>query len=152
MKMNQMRKESLAVRGVRKAGPVQAVGVAPKQRDVAPEKATPSRCEPAHLRSNDRAASLQSLLQQWHIERGSTSSATAMLMAPACQRIIGMGQDALPLILTQLKSEGDDPDHWFWALWAITGANPVPAEVQGDTVKMAHAWLEWAAHTAGQSQ
>lgn len=67
-----------------------------------------------------------------------------MSMAPAYQRIIGMGDPAVPLILAQLKSEGDDPDHWFWALTAITGANPVKAEDKGDMVKMAAAWFKWA--------
>lgn len=33
-----------------------------------------------------------------------------------------------------------DPDHWFWALEMITGADPVPVEAYGDTVQMAQAW------------
>lgn len=67
-------------------------------------------------------------------------------MLPAYQRIIGMGPDAVPLILAQLEAEGDDPDQWFWALRAITAANPVKPEDQGNTVKMAEAWLRWAKH------
>jgi hypothetical protein len=65
-------------------------------------------------------------------------------MLLAYQNIIGMGEDAVPLIIGELKSEGDDPDQWFWALMAITGANPVSPEDQGDFVAMAKAWLGWA--------
>jgi hypothetical protein len=72
------------------------------------------------------------------------SSITEMSMLPTYQQIMGIGPDAVPLILAELESEGDDPDQWFWALRAITGANPVKPEDQGDFVKMAQAWFEWA--------
>ena len=58
--------------------------------------------------------------------------------------IIAMGETALPLIISQLKREGDDPDHWFVALEAITGKDPIPEEAYGDTPIMAEAWLSWA--------
>ena len=32
---------------------------------------------------------------------------------------------------------------WFWALHAITGANPVPAASRGNVQAMAEAWLQW---------
>ena len=38
------------------------------------------------------------------------------------QKIIGMGPAVVPLILSELQKE---PDHWFWALEAITDENPV---------------------------
>lgn len=84
------------------------------------------------------------LLEQWRAERGITSSTSDMVMCPSYLRIIGMGDRALPLILTQIKREGDDPDHWFTALEAITGEDPVSEDAYGDTVKMAAAWLSWA--------
>ena len=86
----------------------------------------------------------QHLADEWRRERGAMSSITEMAMLPSYQKIIGMGDAAIPLILTELKSEGDDPDQWFWALGAITGANPVSPEDQGDFVKMAQAWLKWS--------
>ena len=86
----------------------------------------------------------QSLVEQWRRERGAMSSITEMAMLPPYQSIIGMGEDAIPLILAQLKSEGDEPDQWFWALRAITGADPVSLEDQGNFAKMAQAWLKWA--------
>ena len=67
-----------------------------------------------------------------------------MVNCPSYLRIIGMGEAALPLVLAQLKREGDDPDHWFTALQAITGEDPVSEESCGDTVSMANEWLSWA--------
>lgn len=86
----------------------------------------------------------QELVSQWHRERGATSFATKMAMCPSYQRIIAMGENAIPLILRQLENEGDEPDHWFWALSVLTGADPVPDEARGDIRDMAKAWLEWA--------
>ena len=61
-------------------------------------------------------------------------------MHPAYQQIIGMGKEAIPLILNQMSVE---PDHWFWALKSITNEDPVPEEVKGDIIKMTELWLEW---------
>jgi hypothetical protein len=68
-----------------------------------------------------------------------------MAMCHSYQRIIGMGEKALPLILRQLRNEGNDPDHWFWALEAIAQVDPVPPEAYGDMEEMAQCWLRWAA-------
>ena len=84
------------------------------------------------------------LRDTWHVERGITSSPSEMAACPAYLRIIGMGMQALPLILKQLRLEGDDPDHWFIALKAITGDNPIPEDAYGNMVKMTNAWLSWA--------
>lgn len=80
------------------------------------------------------------LVARWKSERGATSSATQMAMHPAYQRLIGLGPEAVPLLLRELQRE---PDHWFWALGAITGENPVPPEARGNLTEMAKAWLEW---------
>jgi hypothetical protein len=84
------------------------------------------------------------LTENWRRERGIASSVTKMAMCPSYQRIIGMGGAAVPFILREMENEGDDPDHWFWALEMITGADPVPIEAYGDTVQMAQAWRSWA--------
>jgi hypothetical protein len=86
----------------------------------------------------------QALATQWRNERGSRSSISETVMMPAYQKIIGMGRTAVPLIIAQLRSEGDEPDQWFWALRAITDENPVQPADQGNFQKMAQAWLEWA--------
>ena len=85
----------------------------------------------------------QRLTKEWQEQRGVRSSITETSMMPAYQSIIGMGEDAIPLILKQLRSEGRQPDQWFWALRAITGVNPVKPADQGDFSKMAAAWLKW---------
>ena len=80
------------------------------------------------------------LAKQWRRETGMLSVISKISMHPAYQRIIGMGQPVVPLIMRQLERE---PDHWFWALSAITGANPVKAEQRGRLQQMAQAWIEW---------
>ena len=82
-------------------------------------------------------------LENWYRERGVTSSITEMAMCPSYQKIIGMGCRALPLILHQLIVEGEEPDMWFWALCAITSADPVTDDMRGDFSKMAEAWINW---------
>jgi hypothetical protein len=89
------------------------------------------------------AALFQQLVSQWRKEKGATSSITRMAMCASYQRIIGMGEKAIPLILRQLEDEGDDPDHWFWALQALTRENPVLEDARGDMKEMARAWLDW---------
>ena len=85
----------------------------------------------------------QSLVEAWRLERGAKASITEAAMCPAYQSLLGMGPDVVPLLLKQLRSEGDKPDHWFWALKAITGADPVSANDRGNLKRMAAAWLEW---------
>lgn len=87
----------------------------------------------------------QTLVEQWRSERGTTSSTTEMVMCPAYQNIIGMGPRAIQFILAELVLEGDNPDHWFWALQVLTRVNPVSDEDEGDLRKMTAAWLKWAA-------
>lgn len=78
------------------------------------------------------------LAKRWRAETALLSSVTKIAMHPAYQRIIGMGPAAVPLILRDLEQQ---PDHWFWALTAITGEDPVRPEDAGDIERMARAWL-----------
>lgn len=80
------------------------------------------------------------LANQWRRETNHMSIMSDIILHPAYQRIIGMGLDVVPLILRELSKE---PDHWFWALRSITGANPVKPEDKGRLKKMAEAWLDW---------
>lgn len=84
----------------------------------------------------------QELAATWRRETAHLSSIAAKSEHPAYQEIIRMGQDAIPLILRELAR---GPDHWFWALHAITGENPVPAEDTGRLGRMSQAWLRWGA-------
>jgi hypothetical protein len=108
-----------------------------------PAAALPSPWLPAELGLNgaSQRQRFQELVRQWKEATLLLSSITDMAMHPAYQQIIGMGQAALPLLLEELRRE---PDHWFWALQAITGVNPVPAPDRGDLTRMTQAWLAWA--------
>jgi len=77
----------------------------------------------------------------WQSDCAYLSSVREMAIHPAYQQIIGMGQDALPFIFAALERE---PDHWFWALRAITQEDPVLTEHRGQISRMAQDWLDWA--------
>jgi len=84
-------------------------------------------------------AEFRDLARTWKNERRATSSLVMIAMHPAYQRIIGFGLPAVPLILAELRRE---LDHWFWALKAITGEDPVPAGRRGNMKEMAEIWLQ----------
>jgi hypothetical protein len=78
------------------------------------------------------------LADTWIEETGDSSFVQKKVRHPAYQQIIELGPDAVPLILHDLE---DSPAHWFWALAAITGENPVKP---GATFREAvAAWLAW---------
>ena len=81
------------------------------------------------------------LASQWKEETKLYSSVTDICMHKCYQRIIGMGRDILPLIFHELRK---DSDHWFWALSAIAGENPIPRQSAGKVREMKNAWLDWA--------
>lgn len=80
------------------------------------------------------------LTREWEEATRFISSMTEMATHPAYQRIIGLGPAALPLIFRELRR---NPDHWFWALKAITGEDPVPPATRGNLGGMTEAWLQW---------
>ena len=82
----------------------------------------------------------QSLAQDWKRETRFASLTNQMFLIPSYQRIIGLGPGAIPLILRELQKE---PNHWFWALAALTGENPVDRASAGNVQEMTHEWLEW---------
>lgn len=78
------------------------------------------------------------LATRWQCETLVESSTYRVLLHPDYQRIIGLGEPALPLILNRLQSDGD---LWFWALESISGAQPAQ---DVDTYEEAvQAWLSW---------
>jgi hypothetical protein len=90
--------------------------------------------------SEDDVIRFQNLVQQWKRETAHLSNIGKKALHPAYQEIIGMGKAAVPHLLAELRRE---PDDWFWALHAITGAKPVPPEGQGNLKEMTAAWLQW---------
>src|SRR5439155_14510252 len=104
-------------------------------------KGKPTAGTPARTHVNDLESEFRELVRQWREDTKYTSSATDAAMHPAYQRIIGMGPAVLPHVLRELH---ETPGHWFWALRAITGENPVRPEDQGHVVAMRDAWIDWA--------
>ena len=80
------------------------------------------------------------LVKQWRIETRGISSTNKISRHPADRLIIGMGQDAVPLLLRELENSSG---RWFWALNTITGEDPVPQDKRGHTKEMIRYWLEW---------
>ncbi len=81
------------------------------------------------------------LSKRWRKESGHLSSIEKRAMLPSYQQIIGLGPQAVPLLIERLREE---PGHWFWALRAITGVNPVSPEHVGRVKDMADDWIRWA--------
>ena len=88
----------------------------------------------------DLERTFRELADTWREETRFLSSVPDRVMNPAYQRIIGLGPAVVPLLLRDLERQ---PTHWFWALKAITGEDPVAREDSGAIKKMAEAWLEW---------
>ncbi len=92
--------------------------------------------------SSDLARSFAVLADQWHLETAMFSSIQKKVKHPAYQKIIAMGDAAVPLILSELRSR---PAHWFPALKAITRASPYAEDEKVDVRHATVAWLKWGA-------
>ena len=68
------------------------------------------------------------------------SSVSKKVKHPAYQKIIALGEPAIPLILQELE---EHHGHWFAALEALTEASPLPAVGRVDMNRAATAWLRW---------
>jgi hypothetical protein len=80
------------------------------------------------------------LASKWKEDTQVESNVVLKAIHPAYQEIIGMGPRVIPLILGELKI---NPSHWFWALRAISGKDPVGEKDRGFIPKMIDAWLKW---------
>lgn len=81
-----------------------------------------------------------SLKVQWENDTKFLSSTNEICMHSAYQQIIGMGLNAIPYIIEELLIM---PNHWFWALKAITGQDPVPVSKRGRVKEMVKEWIVW---------
>jgi hypothetical protein len=103
----------------------------------------PTLALPSHLTYQDEESlrqAFEALAAKWRRETMMLSSSSEKVLHPAYQRIIGLGPAVIPLVLRELEQHGG---HWFWALRALTGENPVKLEDAGQVRKMTEAWLEW---------
>src|SRR5260370_42333799 len=92
------------------------------------------------LHQTTGAERFRTLARNWQEETAHLSSLTKRILNPHYQQIIGIGPAVVPFLLRELARE---PKDWFWALYSVTGANPVAAQDEGDFVAMSKAWLNW---------
>ncbi len=59
---------------------------------------------------------------------------------PAYQKVIEMGERVIPFLIMDMER---NQTHWFHALGAITGSQPVPQEMLGRVGEMVEAWVSW---------
>ena len=82
-------------------------------------------------------------VERWKDETGHLSSMTRAIAHPSYLRIIGLAPKSTEhelerLLLHELEAE---PDHWFAALTAITGEDPIRPDYDFDAAVAA--WLNW---------
>jgi hypothetical protein len=94
--------------------------------------------EVQHLTPRALRVVFEELVAEWRRETKGASFPHQKAMNFAYQEIIGLGPDALPLILKELRTDLAD---WFWALVAITRKDV--AEGVTDPAEAARRWLEW---------
>lgn len=78
------------------------------------------------------------LAEQWRRETGPYSSISRKVRHPAYQKIIAMGEPAIPLLLREMRER---PAHWFTALRAI--AKSPPPNEGADIGRATATWLKW---------
>lgn len=76
----------------------------------------------------------------WKSTSTPSSSVESLTSHPAYLQVIALGVAAIPAILADLARS---PDHWFVALEAITGHDPVLDHERGDITAMANSWISW---------
>src|SRR5438034_1853163 len=114
-----------------------------KQRNRQLERGYDVACHFAQVIAGNRRDQSQTIgrlfqeqAQRWKNETGHLSSIAKVTAHPSYLRIIGLGQQAVPLILRELQAR---PDHWLVALNAITGEDPAPQDATFDDA--VRAWI-----------
>jgi hypothetical protein len=92
-----------------------------------------------HTKSySSRRLEFKTLVQEWKRDTRFKSFLGDRVTHPSYLAIIGMGPDAVPLIIEDLRNTRE---HWLVALHAITRQDPAPSNATfGDAVD---AWLAW---------
>lgn len=93
-----------------------------------------------HTAASTVARRFSELKQEWQEASAFLPRLDDAVKLWSYQQIIGIGPAVVPFILQSLQQ---DPDHWFWALSAITGEDPVDPNDRGDITLMANAWIDW---------
>jgi len=98
------------------------------------------RTSSTDFESVELSKQFRQLEKKWKRGTEFMSSLADKYLHESYAQIIGMGPPVVPLILRSLKQQ---PDDWFYALRAITRANPVSVANAGDMEKMSKSWLDW---------
>ena len=85
------------------------------------------------------AVEFEALANEWHAATDHFSVTWRIAIHPAYQKIIGMGESAVPHILGRLRDEGGS---WLWALESIARRNV--AEGARDWNETLASWERWA--------
>lgn len=96
--------------------------------------------------SNDEAPSelnlkkeFDNLVEQWRMETLASSIVSSRYRNPSYRKIISMGIQAVPWVLSELR---DRPDRWCSALVDLTGERKI--ENESDSFQSAaEKWLKW---------
>ena len=86
---------------------------------------------------------LHAHIERWKLDTIHWSSITKRLAHPSYLRIIGLARNFTDYEVERalLREFQTDPDHWFAALTAMTGEDPVRPEHDFD--EAVDAWLAW---------
>ena len=103
-----------------------------KQRNQCRKRAAEIKIDP------NVEAVFRQLADEWRNETWFISSIKKRIAHPAYLKIIGLGRSALPLIFRELQQT---PEHWYWALEAITREDPAPNAATMQDLR--DAWLAW---------
>lgn len=80
------------------------------------------------------------LASDWKKQTAHHSSMRKRTKHPSFEKIMAMQEEAIPLILRELRHR---PQLWFHALESLTGKDPVPDELRTDPKAAAEVWLQW---------
>jgi predicted HTH domain antitoxin len=108
----------------------------PRQYGLTEAQEDLDRGKVAH--SEELGKEFERLAKQWKEETSLHSSLGEIFTNDAYQRIMAMGHEALPLILSDLQKT---PAHWFYALEKIVGRDMAGGADTFDDARAA--WLEW---------
>lgn len=81
------------------------------------------------------------LMTTWKRQTRLLSSVSKKVSHPLYRQLMSLGIAAVAPMLKDLKDNG--PAHWFCALNAITGTNPVSTGMAGNMTAMTEAWIKW---------
>ena len=78
---------------------------------------------------------------QWLDETKYNSNISSSMQHPLYSKILSLGDIIVPFLIMDLR---ENKTHWFYALTALTGENPILKEHSGQVDNMIADWVKWA--------